>query len=56
MIRRLVALVILHGLLCNPERYKYITDLAEKGVDNKTLTEKNLNKAFKMAYQFLGWK
>lgn len=63
MKRTLVALVILHALLVNPERYKYIASLAselsEDGVTkkytNRELTEKNLNKAFKMSDQFLSF-
>ena len=61
-IRMVVALIILHGLLCNPERYKYIVSLAEeKNADgtakytHEELTEKNIHKASKMAEQFLNW-
>lgn len=56
MIRRITALVILHALLCNPERYKYIADLAARGVSNEELTKKNVHKAFLMADQFLRFK
>ena len=55
--RKLVALVILHGLMTNPKRYEYIEKLALEGKHtNEELTSKNINKAFKMADQFLGWK
>ncbi len=63
MLRRLVSLVILHSLMVNPERYKYIVSLAEKKNEdgsnkytNDELTEKNINKAFIMADQFLRFK
>lgn len=59
MIRRIVALVILHALLSNPERHKYISKLSEEGkYSNRELTEKNINKAYIMADQFLEdkWK
>ena len=57
MKRRIVALVILHGLIMNPKRYDYIEHLAKTGeYTNEELTAKNINKAFKMADQFLGWK
>lgn len=63
MLRKLVALVILHALMLNPERYKYIVSLAEqrnedgsKKYTNDELTEKNINKALIMADQFLRFK
>ena len=55
--RTITALVILHALLSNQERYKYIVQLAETDeYTNEQLTEKNISKAFKIADQFLGWK
>jgi hypothetical protein len=48
-----VALVLLHSLMSNPERYKYIARLAREGASNQSLTEKNINKAFLMARAFL---
>ena len=61
-IKMIVALVILHALLSNEERYKYIAKLAEetdeegkKKYTNQELTEKNIHKASKMAEQFLNW-
>ena len=63
MLLRLVALVIFHALMLNPERYKYIVSLAEqrnedgsKKYTNNELTEKNINKAYIMADQFLRFK
>ena len=63
MLRRLIALVILHALMVNPERHKYIVWLSEqerpdgsKRYTNDELTEKNINKAFLMADQFLRFK
>lgn len=56
MARRIVALVILHALMSNPERYKYIARLAREGASNQDLTKKNINKAYLMADAFLNWK
>ena len=42
------------ALIANPERYKYIAKMIEDGkLDNNTATEKNINKAFKLADQFI---
>lgn len=57
MLRRLVALVILHALMSNAQRYRYIERLAkQKRMSDDELTEKNINKAFIMADQFLRFK
>lgn len=40
---------IIQGLMANPERYKYITDLfARREVDHEGATQKNAHKAVKM--------
>jgi hypothetical protein len=53
-VRDTVALEILKSLVANPERYKYMAYLIEsKTLTNEQATEKNLNKAFKMADQFM---
>jgi hypothetical protein len=42
------------ALIANPERYKYITEKVESGqLGNNEATAKNINKAFKLADQFI---
>lgn len=52
--RNELAAKFLAALLANPERYKYIADKVERGeLDQEQATEKNINKAFKLADQFI---
>lgn len=54
LIRLLIAAHMLHALLSNPERYKYITKLVvEQGMSNYDATAKNVNKAYLMADQLI---
>jgi hypothetical protein len=42
------------ALIANPERYKYIANKVESGqLDNDAATAKNINKAYKLADQFI---
>lgn len=52
--REAIELVILHALLSNPERYKYIAGLVESGkITQEEATAKNINKARKIADAYL---
>lgn len=54
MRREEIALVLLNGLMSNPQRYDYITTKVESGeLTNDEATEKNIKKSLKMADQFL---
>lgn len=56
MLRNLVALVCYHALLSNAQRYRYIERLAKQGKHtNEELTNKNINKAYKLADQFMSF-
>lgn len=42
------------ALIANPERYKYISEKVSSGqLNNDDATAKNINKAFKLADQFI---
>jgi hypothetical protein len=42
------------ALIANPERYKYIASMIDSGhLDNDAATAKNINKAYKLADQFI---
>lgn len=52
--RNKLAADIYVALLANPERYKYISSLVDnQKLTNKEATEKNINKAYKLADQFI---
>jgi hypothetical protein len=52
--RHETALKILCSLLSNPERYKYIAEKVENcELSNSEATQKNIDKAYKIADQFL---
>lgn len=52
--RNETALKILCSLLSNPERYKYIASKVENSeLSNFEATQKNIDKAYKIADQFL---
>jgi len=45
------------ALIANPERYKYIAKLVEDNkLSNNEATAKNINKAYKLADQFMDSK
>lgn len=51
--KHIIALVILHALVSNPERYKDMKALDKDGIPSRDITQKNINKAYYMASQFI---
>jgi hypothetical protein len=54
ILRDIVAMKILSSLVSSSERYNYISLMVEsKQLTNDEATQKNINKALKMANQFI---